>query len=302
MPATWEGPFLPKGTGRVKWTGALILCLVLSACRSTDDRVWLDQALAHRELEEGNAGRAIELLDRCKKDRPDYAPTYLSLAAAWAQRGDRDRFRENIAIYRQLNPTHDVADLYLAEADFKEGHWDQADILLEEFLRVTANHFDAKTLARRIHALGRRAEIADHRQDESNRHLFLARVEATKAWWLALQTTPSTTKDNSSRTTEDPRREILASLASSLEELQKARDHGSSQEQKTFLDQEIGIVTRMLQDAESGRLADMAFLLSARNDVETTAAVDRTPTPTASSILSNASAGPPRLGESRPEP
>jgi hypothetical protein len=252
----------------------LIICLLVSGCRSTGDRIWLDQALAHRELEAGNAGRAIELLDRCKKDRPDYAPTYLSLAAAWAQRGDRDRFRENMAIYRELNPTHDVADLYLAEAEFKEGHGEQADLLFQDYLQATQNQFDAKTLARRIHALSRRAEVA-HQQGETQRsHLLRARVESTKAWWLAIAPNEAGVDGGDLPKQVDPKenrqQEILASLATSLDELQMARQLSATPEGKSLVDREIDIVRKMLEDADSGRLADLAFILAAHSDVETT--------------------------------
>jgi tetratricopeptide (TPR) repeat protein len=242
--------------------------LCLSGCRATHDRLWLDQALAHRELEQGNAGRAIELLDRCKRDRPDYAPTYLSLAAAWAQRGDRDQFRENIAIYRRLNPTHDVADLYLAEAEFKDGQLDRANMLFDEFLKGTSAQFDAKTLSRRAHAFERLAEIAHQQGNGGNEHLYLARLEATKAWRSAIE--PVADNGQEGRSPDDRRQEIQASLACALEELQAARSLSSSQDDKVIIDKEIDIVRRMLEDADTGRLADLAFLLAARTEVEST--------------------------------
>ena len=255
--------------------------LGLAGCRATTDRLWLDQALAHRELEQGNAGRAIELLDRCKNQRPDYAPTYLSLAAAWAQRGDHDQFRENIAIYRRLNPTHDVADLYLAEAEFKDGQLDRANMLFHEFLTATSTQFDAKTLSRRAHAFDRLAQVAHQLGETSNEHLYLARLEATKAWRSAIE--PTADAGQKSRSNDDRHNEIHASLAIALEELQTARGIASTKDEKVIIDKEIDIVRRMLEDADTGRLADLALLLAARSDVESTPH----PSPASESIAPN---------------
>jgi hypothetical protein len=151
-------------------------------------------------------------------------------------------------------------------------------MLFGEFLQATSTQFDAKTLSRRAHALDRLAEIAHQLGNISNEHLYLARLEATKAWRTAIE--PATEQAQEDRSPDDRRNEIQAALAIALEELQSAREFASTQDDKVIIDKEIDIVRRMLEDAETGRLADLAFLLAARSDVDS----NLPPSPTSKSL------------------
>jgi tetratricopeptide (TPR) repeat protein len=147
--------------------------IALAGCRSTGQAPWVHQAIAQRELEEGNAGNAITILEECQKRNPEFAPTYLSLAAAWSQRGNVDEFRKNLERYLALNPSHHVARLYLAEAALRQEDLDVARTRYQEYIDAeTAS--DRKASLRKQHAFERLSEIARASRDESAAHFLAA--------------------------------------------------------------------------------------------------------------------------------
>jgi len=231
------------------------LCLLVGitcvGCRTMPDTTWVEHALAQQELAQGQADNAILILEDCKKRNPDYAMTYLTLAAAWARQGNTDKFRENIEAYLALNPSHHVAGLYLAEAQFKQQRFDEAKKSFQAYLAAEKGS-DSKSLEHRYHALARLAEIAESDGNELDRHLYLGRA-------LHQQALSELAASSESGVSEQSKDSITEVLTFALEELQDARELSAD---RGMIDREIAAVTSLREDVEEGRADKIALLLS----------------------------------------
>jgi tetratricopeptide (TPR) repeat protein len=144
-------------------------------CRSSALEHW---SVGQLELRSGQTDRAISSLEKSKALDPDFAPSYLALAAAKAKTGDLPAVAENLQEYLRRNPEHAAAELYLAECQSNLGDDASARRSFEAFLISTDRQRD-KHAGRRIHAHERLAELADRRGDafEEDLHAGAALLE-----------------------------------------------------------------------------------------------------------------------------
>lgn len=233
----------------------IFVCLIVGitavGCRTMPDTTWVEHALAQQELAQGQAENAIIILEDCKKRNPDYAMTYLTLAAAWARQGDTDKFRENIEAYLALNPSHHVAGLYLAEAQFKQQRLEEAKKSFQAYLTAEKGS-DSKSLEHRYHALARLAEIAESEGNQLDRHLYLGRA-------FHQQALSELAASSESGVSDETRYSIAEVLNFALEELIEARELSK---ETGIVDREIAAVTSLREDVEEGRADKIALLLS----------------------------------------
>ena len=234
----------------------LIIGIAAVGCRTMPDTTWVEHALAQQELEEGKTENAIMILEDCKRRSPDYAMTYLTLAAAWARQGDTDKFRENIETYLALNPSHHVAGLYLGEAQFKQHRYDQAKKTFQAYLTAEKGS-DSKSLEHRYHALARLAEIAENENNDLDRHLYLGRA-------LHQQALSELARPTDAGVSEETRVAICDSLTFALEELLEARELSKD---TSIVDREVAAVTSLREDVEEGRADKISLLLTSTSSM-----------------------------------
>lgn len=235
---------------------SLIVGIAAVGCRTMPDTTWVEHALAQQELAQGQADNAIIILEDCKKRNPDYAMTYLTLAAAWARQGDTDKFRENIEAYLALNPSHHVAGLYLAEAQFKQQRYEEAKKSFQAYLTAEKGS-DCKSLEHRYHALARLAEIAESEGSQLDRHLYLGRA-------FHQQALSELAASSESGVSEESRDSIAEVLTFALDELIEARELSKD---TGMVDREIAAVTSLREDVEEGRADKIALLLSSTTSI-----------------------------------
>ena len=220
----------------------LMIALAALGCRTMPDTTWVEHALAQQELEQGQTGNAILILEDCKRRSPDYAMTYLTLAAAWAREGNIDKFRENIEIYLTLNPSHHVAALYLGEAQFKQQRFEEAKKSFKAYLAAERGS-DSKSLEHRYHALARLAETAEFENNDLDRHIYLGRA----LHQLALS---ELARPSEAGVPDEVRNAVRENLTVALEERSDARK--LAKETKS-IDHEMAVVSSLREDVEAGR-------------------------------------------------
>lgn len=225
--------------------------LILIGCRSTADSTWVEHALAQNELERGRPEEAIRILEDCRRRSPDYALTYLSLAAAWARQGNTDAFRENLEKYLTLNPSHYVAGLYLAEAQFKQSDLPAARKTYEAYL-ASEKGVDAKSLSRREHALSRLAEIAQREGDDLAFHRRTAEAQYQEALAQIASAGDQDLRD-------EQKLQVQSILESALAEFAEAKKTAADDPE---LERQTRAAEALLEDVNAGQTAKIAMLLS----------------------------------------
>jgi tetratricopeptide (TPR) repeat protein len=145
---------------------ALLASLLAGGCRSTAPQYW---KAGQTELEAGNFETAVNRLERSRGCDPEFAPTYLALAAAYSRTGDFDAVATALEQYLSLHPDHHVAHLYLAECLQSLGDLEGARNHYLHFAHRTSpwTHADLRRLAHTFERLSALAALRDDPFEES---------------------------------------------------------------------------------------------------------------------------------------
>lgn len=193
-----------------KGLAALLLSALLVGCQSASTEQWL---VGQMELEVGNYRGAIAALEKDRRRRPDHAPTYLSLAAAYTRQGDHEQAAALLTKYLELNPANHTAHLYLGECQLSLGEGEKARQSFQAFLSASKGGPVVADRPHTVHALERLSELSA-RDTDLYPH-FSYRAEA-----LLLRTEMVLEED----TSEAARRLVSSWLDEADAEIAKARE------------------------------------------------------------------------------
>jgi tetratricopeptide (TPR) repeat protein len=131
---------------------------------------------------DGNTDRAIALYNQSLKLEPELARNYLSLAAAYLEKGEDEQAGQWMASYLRLQPDHHVARAHYAELLLRLKRTREAH---DQFEKVIADIQDNDELADKhlVHCHSRLMEIAEAEEDEYEEHLH----RGIGLYWLAWQ-------------------------------------------------------------------------------------------------------------------
>lgn len=218
--------------------GALAACLVglfaSTGCQSTPLEPWM---MGQWELETGDVEAAVTHLEVARRSAPDFAPTYLSLAAAHTRLGDYPAVADDLRTYLDLEPGHAAVHLYLGECLRKLERHGEAETEFRRFLEKTQQGPITSHGHQRIAFCQRRlASYALDRGDVGGEqfHLALAtRYEATVAAGRERELLRGRAIDllaeaEISLPTDDPRRHDLVDERRRLLELASAGQEAAS--------------------------------------------------------------------------